>query len=993
MLFANDYNDIRVHIDETHSNQSYYCPFCGVPMITKKGDIRQHHFAHSAKHPCSDSWERNGSYDMSQWHNDWQSLFPKVNQEIKLSLGETKHRADVLIDRTVIEFQHSIMPATAFDNRNNFYFNLGYKVVWLFDLSDIYGAGALIYRKENGKLIFSWQNPKRAFNSYDVKSGCIDLFFQLSETEDNRIIRILDVSEDGFESFTASPFMSKSDFLSYVGLHNGLCTVPFRDDIEKNKQYKDFCHKHSITLNKQQERAVQAVEGANLLLAVPGSGKTTVLVARLGHMVINKGIDPGSILAITYNKKASLEMEARFHNKFGTNIGTAINFSTINALSLSIYKRYCRKCKIKERTQLKEDDRRKIIVSVLKEFSEEYPSENEILELGQAITYIKNMMLENGEVLEMEQDIPNLSVMFHSYQEKLKADKKMDFDDQMVYARYVLEHDQELLSYYRSKYKYISVDEAQDTSKIQHLIIKLIATGNNLFMVGDEDQSIYGFRAAYPKALLNFRYDYTNPFIMRMEHNYRATEQIVEKAQLFISQNKGRYEKHMTAERGSGEAVNLITVNNREEQYLSLLEIARKHNGETAFLYRDNESSVVLVDLLLRNNIAFSLRAPEMNFFGARVIVDILAFLKLSVNAHDYEAFDRVCNKGILYLKKQQISYVDKDCNHKKISVFDALEKQMQYVEIKYRDRASIFKSFEESLSSMSPLKAVECILEKGYQKYIEQKHLDSGKIDILKMIAKNENDVPSFLKRLQYLEAQIQNGFHSKEENPIMLSTIHSSKGLEYDTVFMVDVYDGRFPSSRPNIFSRSKDNADGEQEERRLFYVGITRAKNHLNLFNICDRESSFVEELFPEVKAKHEEELHRRITAERARKYEVILRQQEKERQRRKKEVEERKKEAEERQKAEEEKWAQRQKEEKEEQERRKKVEDANCKEEVLKIIDQQEYQARDHLGRRWVRCEKCGEVKQDKDFSSYGGEKRINIGICSNCCGGYHRKVSN
>ena len=127
MLFANDYNDKKVHIDDTHSNQSYYCPYCGVPMITKKGDIRQHHFAHSAKHPCSDSWERSGSYDMSPWHNDWQSLFPKANQEIKLALGETKHRADVLIDRTVIEFQHSIMPATAFDNRNNFYFNLGYK--------------------------------------------------------------------------------------------------------------------------------------------------------------------------------------------------------------------------------------------------------------------------------------------------------------------------------------------------------------------------------------------------------------------------------------------------------------------------------------------------------------------------------------------------------------------------------------------------------------------------------------------------------------------------------------------------------------------------------------------------------------------------------------------------------------------------------------------------------------------------------------------------
>ena len=250
-------------------------------------------------------------------------------------------------------------------------------------------------------------------------------------------------------------------------------------------------------------------------------------------------------------------------------------------------------------------------------------------------------------------------------------------------------------------------------------------------------------------------------------------------------------------------------------------------------------------------------------------------------------------------------------------------------------------------------------------------------------MIAKNEKDIQSFLKRLEYLESQIKNGFKSETENSVILSTIHSSKGLEYDTVYMVDVYDGRFPSSRPNIFSRSKDSADGEQEERRLFYVGITRAKNHLNLFNICDRESSFVDELFPEVKAKREAELRRKIAVERSHKYEEFLRQQEEERRRRQKEFEVWQKEVEERRKEEAEIIVQRQKEEEEEQKRRQKIEDAIYKEEILKIIDQQEYQARDSLGRRWVRCEKCGEVKQDKDFSSYGGPNHINLGICCDC----------
>lgn len=126
-----------------------------------KGDIRQHHFAHSANHPCSDSWERSGNYDMSPWHNEWQSMFPKENQEVKLALGETKHRADVLVGRTVIEFQHSIMPVKAFDDRNNFYFNPGYKVIWLFDLSDLYSDGSLSYVRKNGTLEFAWNNPNR----------------------------------------------------------------------------------------------------------------------------------------------------------------------------------------------------------------------------------------------------------------------------------------------------------------------------------------------------------------------------------------------------------------------------------------------------------------------------------------------------------------------------------------------------------------------------------------------------------------------------------------------------------------------------------------------------------------------------------------------------------------------------------------------------------------------------------------------------------------
>ena len=978
MQFAVDYNDNRVHIDETHSNQEYYCPYCGAPLTTKKGEVRQHHFAHKQNHLCSDAWERSHSYDISPWHNDWQSLFPKENQEVKLSLGDTKHRADVMIDRTVIEFQHSIMPVKAFDDRNNFYFNLGNKVIWLFDLSDLL-EDQLFYKETDDGLEFHWRNPKKAFNNYDIQSGCIDLFFQLKSEPNVGIVRVTDVSANGFECFYTSKFIDKGDFLTYVGLKDGHCLPPCREDIENNEQYCAFKDKYNICLNKQQERALLAVEGSNLLLAVPGSGKTTVLVERLGHMVLNKNISPENILAITYNTAATAEMESRFSAQFGEQYGKRIDFRTINSLALKVYSDYCRKTNRPQRKLIQDDERRRLLGEVFKQHNDEYAAENDILELSSAITYIKNMMLTDEQICKIESEYPHLNAMYESYQKSLKDNYQMDFDDQMVFALWILQKDAEIISALRARYKYICVDEAQDTSKIQHEIIKLLAQGNNLFMVGDEDQSIYGFRAAYPKALLNFRYDYLNPYILRMERNYRSTTQIVDKAQSFISQNKGRYEKNMTAERGDGEAVSLEQVESREMQYMRLLDIAKTADRKTAFLYRDNESSVVLIDLFLRNGVPFRLRKPEMNFFGNRVVKDIVAYLSLALNENDTNSFSQICNKGIIYLKNQQKDYAIKNCKYKRISVYDAVEGQMQYLKERQRDRADDFRSVMSRVGKSKASDAISVLLNSGYEDYLRKNHLDGGKIEILSILAKQEPDIQRFLDRLVELERLIQKGFYSKANNAVILSTIHSSKGLEYDSVYMVDVYDGRFPSSRPNIFSRSKDNADGEQEERRLFYVGITRAKNKLSLFGIKGRESTFIDQLFPEQKMAREQE--------------------EEEKRRRAHEVQEQRRIESMRRRADQGRIAQEQylirqeelRKEREkalelERERQKQIAEmhyVNSYNEVKDKFTQQEFQIRDSSGRRWIQCELCGEIKPESEFGSYGGTNHVNLGVCYKC----------
>lgn len=973
MLFANDYNDNRIHIDDTQSNNEYYCPYCGAPVITKKGDVRQHHFAHKVSHACRDTWEINRSYDISPWHNEWQSCFPKDNQELKLSLGETVHRADVVIDYTVVEFQHSILSPDKFDDRNNFYLNLGYKVVWLFDLSDLFENGQLSFEKENSDLVFQWINPKRAFNRYDINSGCIDLFFQLNNDENNCIVRVKAVSEFGFESFTTSELMSKADFLYYVGLRKEQCLPPCRDDIEQNQKYRLFKEKYNITLNRHQERALQAVEGSNLLLAVPGSGKTTVLVARLGHMIINKGIEPENILAITFNRNAAHEMKERFSAKFGEELGERIEFRTLNSLSLEIYKEFCNQSNHRIRSLVKETDKRNFLSQIYKKHFHELATESDVIELSTAITYIKNMMLSEEQIQNMESNYPHIFDMYSDYEEEMKRSYLMDYDDQMRFAHWILKEKTEFAERYTKKFKYICVDEAQDTSKIQHAIIYLLSKNNNVFMVGDEDQSIYGFRAAYPKALLNFRYDYINPYILRMERNYRSTSQIVDLAKIFISQNKGRYEKNMVAERGIGEDVCLRTVASREEQYLYLLDVAKTVEKETAFLYRDNESAVVLADWLLKNNIPFKLRKPEMNFFATRVVKDIVSYLSLSVDGYDVKSFEQICNKGIFYIMSKQKEYAIKSMVTRNLSVFDAIDEQMNYVKGNHKHCGEFFRRFMHGVATLNTAEAIEYLLNEGYCDYIEKNRLDSGKVEVLIILAKQYPEISQFLIHIKKLEKKLMLSFDEKSK--IILSTIHSSKGLEYDTVYMVDVFDGRFPSSRPNKIRGSKDNADSEQEERRLFYVGITRAKNNLCLFNIENKKSAFIEELFPDVR-------YVRLTKE-AEEYRKSLerqkRIQEMELQKKRKEAEKRAQE----QAAHEEKVRQKRLRREKEAKLARTIADKHLRyNQVKDKFNQMDTPVYDSSGQRWIKCEICGEIKVSSDFLIYGGD-RVTLGQCRDC----------
>lgn len=610
---------------------------------------------------------------------------------------------------------------------------------------------------------------------------------------------------------------------------------------------EEFLSKYTSHLNEKQVKAVQTISGPVLLLAVPGSGKTTVLVNRLGYMLYVEGINPGNILTLTYTIAATQDMKRRFEDLFGEDYSGKLEFRTINGICAKIIDRYGKMIG-KDAFELITDEKSlgRMLSEILSKYLQDYPTESDIKGAKQLITYCKNMMLSDDEIERLGNDarIPLLDV-YRDYNAALKAAHQMDYDDQMVTAHKLLSMKPDLLSYYRDLYRYICVDEAQDTSKIQHEIIGMLSgRDGNLFMVGDEDQSIYGFRAAYPEALLNFEKDHPTAQVLVMDQNYRSGAKIVAAADLFIRRNKERHEKHMVATRDEGADIRYIDLNTRANQYGYLLKLAQDCSRETGVLYRENESAIPIIDRLDRQGLPYRIKSVDMSFFTGRVVTDVTNIMRFALNPADTDLFMRVYFKCQTYLKKDQAHRMCTIAEANNICVLDAAG-NVNGINGMILGKCRALATNLKKLADEPPSKALFRIENPmGYGEYLERNGIDQNKLYILKQLAYNENTVSGFLRRLDDLQDMLKR--QKTDYNcPFILSTIHSSKGLEYDRVFLLDVCNGVFPNKIGGSGNAKQDKKDLE-EERRLFYVGMTRAKNELNIFRIADEESQFIREL---------------------------------------------------------------------------------------------------------------------------------------------------
>lgn len=603
-------------------------------------------------------------------------------------------------------------------------------------------------------------------------------------------------------------------------------------------------------LTEQQKRAVVHNQGPLLLLAVPGAGKTTVLTVRLAYLILVKNIDPQRILCLTFGRAAAREMRERFIANFGTMVSGQnedrgeIQFSTIHSFAYKVVRaafrqRGTRFEMIEEQTGA--DSKMGVLRKIYEKHNTSAITDEQLEGLQNFICYVKNTLSKPEELLNC--DIKNFPLIYKDYEnyKQCSRPRLIDYDDMLSLAFQELMENPTYLAYYRKRFDYILTDESQDTSLLQHKIIELIVKPkSNIFVVGDDDQSIFGFRAAEPKYLLEFELTYPGAKILRMEQNFRSTPQIVDVACGFIRSNKLRFDKDMFTENPKGDVLRIEQFEGIREQNQFIIQKlkSQKDLAKVGVLYRNNLSAICLADALDRANISFYMReSGKQRFFTHWAINDMLNFLRFSFNDKSLSVLERIWSKLSCPIRKQHLDLLKQMSIDR--SIFEILAEQPG-VTLKGRSEYLDLKKWFKELNTLSPAQAIHYIrnqldYDKAMKRICESlgfsEEYVGSLLELLSSIAQNECTIVDFANRLTYLEEQMTSSHKNKHKNAVTLSTIHSAKGLEWEQIYLIDLVEGIIPE-RETIKAEQGGKNELLEEERRLFYVGMTRAKRQLTL-----------------------------------------------------------------------------------------------------------------------------------------------------------------
>jgi len=605
------------------------------------------------------------------------------------------------------------------------------------------------------------------------------------------------------------------------------------------------------TLNVPQKQGVFTVEGPVLLLAGAGSGKTRVLTHRVAYLIDEIGVNPWNILAITFTNKAAGEMRERVDKLIGMG-AEQVWVATFHATCGRILRRYIDRIGYDTNFTIYDtDDQKTLIKSIIKKLELD-PKIYKERALLSAISSAKNEMISPIEFeLQAGGDFNarKIAAVYREYQTALKKNNALDFDDMLLKTVELFKADAEVLNYYQNRFQYIMVDEYQDTNTVQFELIRLLADKyRNLCVVGDDDQSIYKFRGANIRNILDFEKVYPEAKVIKLEQNYRSTQNILDAANAVIQNNRGRKEKALWTEKEGGNRVHFRQFDTayEEAEYIAD-EIARKvRKGEAQFkdcavLYRTNAQSRLLEERMIAEGLPYDV-VGGVNFYSRKEIKDVLAYLKTIDNGMDDVAVKRIINVPKRGIGATSIEKVEAYADARGISFYDALREADQIMSLgkaaaKIKPFVLLIQTFRSKLEYYGLRELLEDILEKtGYVKELQEsgdEDADDRIANIDELISKtayfeethDETTLSEFLEEVA-LVADI-DGVEAND-NKVLLMTLHSAKGLEFPNVYLAGMEDGVFPS----YMTITADDKAEMEEERRLAYVGITRAMEELTL-----------------------------------------------------------------------------------------------------------------------------------------------------------------
>ena len=607
-------------------------------------------------------------------------------------------------------------------------------------------------------------------------------------------------------------------------------------------------------LSRVQQQAVTHRDGPMLVLAGPGSGKTLVLTWRVRYLTEVCRINPGEILVITFTRAAAREMKERYLRMTGDE-STKVSFGTFHAVFFQILKLAYG---YRSENILREEEKYRFLKEAVFRQKLEPDDEAELLSgIASEISRVKNERPDLQTYKAVSCDSKSFLAIFNEYDNRLRRSGKIDYDDMMGYCYELLKERPDILKAWQRKFRYILVDEFQDINQLQYDIVRMLAAPeDNLFIVGDDDQSIYRFRGARPQIMLHFEEDYPAAKRVLLDTNYRCTRPIVEGAGRVIVHNKDRFSKEIHAQKAEGPAIVTHLFKNQDEEYECILDkirIWRERGGsygDIAVLFRTNTQPRKLVEELISEGIPFRMRDSLPNLYDHWIVKDVFTYLHMAKGSLKRSDFLQIMNRPKRYLGRE--------CLESEEISWEAL---LTWYDDKpwVRERIEKLRKDLKLAGRLSPSGALHYIRHIiGYEDYLKEYAQYRGRnpeellavLDELAELAKGFSTLVDWEEHIARVREEMARQAKEREKNPdsVSLSTMHSSKGLEYRIVFIIDANEGVTPHRR-TVFEEDME------EERRLFYVAMTRAKELLYIFSVKKlygkkaERSRFVEELLEE------------------------------------------------------------------------------------------------------------------------------------------------